>query len=437
MRFYGRKSELSDLNNSYRLSAENSQMVVVTGRRRVGKTRLIQKFVEDKSVIYFVVSRKDEHLLCEEFVDIVQKQTNVKFFGKIEKFHDFFEFLLENFKDKNFVIVFDEIQEFKYINSSVYSEIQKLWDIYKDSASLQLIFSGSVYSMMKDIFENSKEPLFGRASLKINLNPFDIKTLQDIYLSNLDKLDKFDFFVFYAITGGVPKYVEYFVDRKIFSFDAIINEIFRENSFFAEEGKSTLIEEFGKEYTTYFSILSLIASSKTSRSEIESILEKDVGGFLQRLEKDFCIIKKIKPVFSKPNSRIQKYSIEDNFLSFWFRFIYKYNSAVEIGNYEYLKDVVRRDFNSYAGKILEKYFRAKLTMERSFNIIGNYWEKGNRNEIDIVGVNDYEKLILFAEVKMDSQKASLDELKEKSQKIIKKFNDYKVEYRIFSLDDMF
>jgi len=334
VRFYGRKSELSDLNRLYRLSAENSQMAVVTGRRRIGKTRLIQKFVEDKSAIYFVVSRKDEHLLCEEFVDIVQKQTNVKFFGKIERFHDFFEFLLENFKDKDFVIVFDEIQEFKYINPSVYSEIQKLWDMYKDSASLQLIFSGSVYSMMKDIFENSKEPLFGRASLKINLNPFDLKTLQDIYLSNVDKADKFDFFAFYAITGGVPKYVEYFVDRKIFSFDALINEIFRENSFFAEEGKSTLIEEFGKEYTTYFSILSLIASSKTSRSEIESILEKDVGGFLQRLEKDFCIIKKIKPVFSKPNSRVQKYAIEDNFLSFWFRFIYKYNSAVEIGNYE-------------------------------------------------------------------------------------------------------
>jgi len=76
-------------------------------------------------------------------------------------------------------------------------------------------------------------------------------------------------------------------------------------------------------------------------------------------------------------------------------------------------------------------------MERSFNIIGNYWEKGNRNEIDIVGVNDYEKLLLFAEVNLDLKKASLDELKEKSQKIIRKFNYYKVEYRIFSLDDMF
>lgn len=104
------------------------------------------------------------------------------------------------------------------------------------------------------------------------------------------------------------------------------------NSLFIEEGKNLLIEEFGKDYGIYFSILSLIASGKTSRPAIESILETTVGGYLDRLENDFGLIKKIRPVLAKPNSRMVKYSVEDNFLNFWFRFIFKHRSAIEIGN---------------------------------------------------------------------------------------------------------
>ncbi len=96
----------------------------------------------------------------------------------------------------------------------------------------------------------------------------------------------------------------------------MINEIFRVNSFWLDEGKNLLIEEFGREYTTYFSILSLLASGKTSRSEIESILEKNIGGYLERLQDHYELIKPLKPVFAKPGSRVQKYFIEDNFLNF-------------------------------------------------------------------------------------------------------------------------
>jgi hypothetical protein len=117
-------------------------------------------------------------------------------------------------------------------------------------------------------------------------------------------------------------------------------------------------------------------------------MEIQTGGFLDRLEKDFGLIKKVRPIFSKPNSRKLKYAIEDNFLNFWFRFIYKYRSAVEMGNLDYLKEIISRDYTTYSGKILEKYFTERLKAEKKYNIIGPYWDGKNQNEIDIVAINE-------------------------------------------------
>jgi AAA+ ATPase superfamily predicted ATPase len=165
-------------------------------------------------------------------------------------------------------------------------------------------------------------------------------------------------------------------------------------------------------------------------------MEIQTGGFLDRLENEYGLIKKVRPVLAKPNSRSVKYTVEDNFLSFWFRFIYKYRSTVEAGNLEYLKDIILRDYNTYSGKILEKYFIDKLKSEKKYNLIGTYWEKQNQNEIDIVAINDTENKVLFAEVKRNSKKISIEKLKEKSENLVKQYKDYKVEYKAYSLDDM-
>ena len=216
----------------------------------------------------------------------------------------------------------------------------------------------------------------------------------------------------------------------------MLHEIFRENSLLLDEGMNLLVEEFGKDYTTYFSILSLIACSKTSRSEIESILGKNTGGYLERLENDYRIIQKVKPVLAKPGGKIQKYFINDNFLGFWFRFIYKNRAALEIGNYTYARSIAERDFESFSGPYLEKYFREKLALTGEYSLIGRYWEKGNQNEIDIVAVNDVDKKILIAEVKRNKSKISLANLEFKSGKILHAFHQYTFEYASLSMDDM-
>lgn len=434
MKFYNREKELLNLKNIEKLSKESSKMTVIVGRRRIGKTTLIKKAYPTK--VYLFVSKKDEALLCDEFINIIQKSLDIKIFGEFTKFNMLFEYMMELSKDRSFTLVIDEFQEFLHINSSIYSDMQNIWDEYKDKTKLNLVLSGSIYSLMKKIFEDKKEPLFGRADNKINIKAFSVNTLKEILSQNYPKFLNADLLSFYMLTGGVAKYVEIFVDREAYTLDKQLDLIFDEYSLFLEEGKNLLIEEFGKQFSTYFSILSLIASSKTSRSQIESILGKNIGGYLDRLENEYTIIKKVKPIFAKEGSRTIKYEIIDNFFNFWFRFIYKYKSTIEIENYEYVKDIIKRDFSTYSGKFLEKYFIQKLMLSNDFSNIGTYWEKANQNEIDIVAINDDTKTLFIAEVKINPKKIDMDILKEKSQKLIAKYKNYEVQYKGYSLEDM-
>lgn len=436
MKFYNREQELQLLEETRIRSVQSSKMTVIVGRRRIGKTSLAMKACTSQRFLYFFVARKDEGLLCYEFIEEVQAGLGQLVLGEYRSFSRLFEYLLLQSQKEPFTLIIDEFQEFMQINASVYSEMQKLWDRYKDSSHIHLILSGSVYSLMKKIFENAKEPLFGRADERIHLKPFNIDVLRQVMLDGHPEYLNRDLLAFYTLTGGVAKYVELFADKNRFTLRQMLNEIFRENSLLLDEGRNLLVEEFGKEYATYFSILSLIASSKTSRTEIESILQKNIGGYLDRLENDYQVIRSVRPVLAKPGGRIQKYFIDDNLLAFWFRFIYKYRSAIEIGNYGYVRGIVDRDFETVSGIYLEKYFREKLALTFKFSEIGRYWERQNDNEVDIVALNHAEKKALIAEVKLNADRISIPRLKAASERLTAVLRGYDIEYRGFSIADM-
>ncbi|MEA2016865.1 MAG: DUF234 domain-containing protein [Campylobacterota bacterium] len=435
MKFYNRKKELAILAKADKLKEKKSIMTMIIGRRRVGKTTLALQNYSQDPVLYFFISKKSENLLCEEFIDEISNKLEVKVFGKLNKFEELFEYILELSKTKKFTLIIDEFQEFFKINSSIYSSMQKHWDLAKDSTTLHLITCGSVYSLMKKIYEDNSEPLFGRFDFKIDLKPLKVSVLKEILEDN-NSYNKENLLDFYLLTGGVAKYIELFTLYESFDLNLMIDTIVEPNSLFLDEGKNRLVEEFGKEYGTYFSILSLIASSKTSKSAIESILERNISGHLARLEHDYNIIKSIKPIGAKINSKIQKYEIVDNFLAFWFRFIFKYQSLIEAENFDRLKDIIYRDISTFKGKFLEKLFTEQIKEKQIYTTIGSYWERNNQNEIDIVAVDDIEKKLLICEVKLQEKRLNYDELVVKSQKLIQKYKGYSVEYRLLSLNDV-
>ncbi len=435
MKFYNRTSEIATLRQIEARSATSAQMTTMVGRRRVGKTTLLKNAFTTTPVLYFFVAKKNELLLCEEFARETEEKLHIPL-GNFNRFAHLFKALMQLSERTNFTLVIDEFQEFSSINSGLFSDMQNIWDSHKEQSRINLILCGSIYSLMKRIFENSKEPLFGRVTHKMVLKPFTITTLKDILREHSPSFTNEDLLAFFMITGGVAKYIEQLIIRQAFTKETILNTIFSEDSFFLDEGRDVLITEFGKDYGNYFSVLSLIASSKTDRSAIESILNTSVGGYLDKLEKEYGIITRIRPFLSKEGSRNNKYRIEDNFLNFWFRFIYKYRSAVEISNLQYVRDIVERDFSAYSGIILEKYFRTHMIESKQYSGIQGYWDNKSENEIDIIGFNEMDKRITFCEVKRNPERINIDLLKTKATIISKKFPDYKKEYKALSISDM-
>lgn len=436
MKFYDRKEELAYLEKQEKKSQRAAQMTLVIGRRRIGKTSLLKKSIEGKKALYFFIAKKSETLLVQEFSDLIKSSLSIQWYGQLQSFKEIFSLLMDHACKEPFTLILDEFQEFFYINPSIFSEMQDVWDSKKSESKINLIICGSIYSIMKRIFEDQREPLFGRITGKIHLQAFSTDTIKEIMADYVPTFSPQDLLAFYTITGGVAKYIETFILAHAFNVDDMLEELFQSNSTLLEEGKFVLIEEFGREYQTYFSILSLIASSKTSRPEIESILNMSIGAYLERLEKEFGIIKRIIPFQAKQGSRQIKYRIEDNFLNFWFRYIYKHRSMVELENFELLKTLVKKDFSTFAGHSLEKYFFLQFKESKRYSALGNYWEKGNQNELDLVAINEINRKLVIAEVKLNPDKYNENKLVEKSVNLRNSFPGYEISYQCLSLADM-
>lgn len=434
MKFYNREKELFELGKLWEQADEAGKLAVITGRRRVGKTLLVTEFCKNLSFFYFFIEKKPEVLLCEDFLPLLKEKFPFPIIGEIKNFKDLFRILLEYSKKEKIIVVIDEFQEFYNINPSVYSEIQNLWDLYKRESKMLFIAVGSIYSLMYKIFEDRKEPLFGRADRTLKLSSFTIKTL--IHVLNDYKISKIqDVFDFYVLTGSVPKYLDILMTNEVRSKSEILTFMLNEFSPFLAEGKNFLIEEFGKEYGTYFAILELLSVGKTSRPEIESILERDVGGYMEKLEENYHLIYRILLFDEKPASRLLKFAIKDPFLNFWFRFFYRNRSAIELKNFNYIINIIDRDYSTYCGKFLERFFIELIAQHKKYNRIGTYWESKNLNEIDIVAANDLEKKLFIAEVKMNPKKFNLYELQMKAQNLVRRYGDYQIEWAGLSLQD--
>jgi AAA+ ATPase superfamily predicted ATPase len=439
MKFYNRLSEIKLLRAIELKSSTNAQFTVITGRRRIGKTQLILKALEEETILYFFVAKKSETLLCKDFQRELYEKLKIPILGEIQSFSQLFEYIMELSNSQKITLVIDEFQEFFSINSSIYSDIQKVWDLNHTTSKLNLIVSGSVFSLMHKIFQNNKEPLFGRAQHYIHLKAFDTKTLKTILSDYNPGYKADDLLALYSFTGGVAKYVQLLMDNNAYNKAKMIAYVTAENSIFINEGKNMLIEEFGKDYAIYFSILSSIANGKNSRNEIENSLNKEIGGYLTKMENDYYLIKKATPIFKQSKTKQVRYMLEDNFLTFWFRFIYKYSHMIEIGAYQQLKKVIERDYDTFTGIMLEKYFKTQAMETEAFTNIGSYWDRKGEIEIDFIAVNELEKKILVAEIKRNIQKIKLSSLQLKMGQLLAlypKISENEIEYLAWGLEDM-
>ena len=399
MRFFDRTEEIASLKEILELSKSNAQFTVVTGRRRIGKTSLVWKAYANEPILYFFVARKAESDLCTDYLQEIEAKLGIPTMGRVERFTEIFEYLMKLSIERPLTLFIDEFQEFFKVNKSVYSDMQRIWDIYHTKAHVNLIVCGSIFSMMTKIFKDKKEPLYNRQTRFMSVKPFTPTVLKEIMAEYHPGYTSEDLLALYSFTGGVAKYVQLLIDAGATTKTKMINHIIKADSVFLSEGKSILIEEFGKDYGIYFSILSAIARGKTLRSEIEQVVGREIGGYLTKLENEYEVITKKQPIFEKSSTKNVRYTIEDNFFTFWFRFIYKYNYMLEIENYDAVKTIISRDYETFSGKMLERYFKHVLMESKAYTRIGSWWDRTGESEIDIVAENELNGEAVFIEVK--------------------------------------
>jgi AAA+ ATPase superfamily predicted ATPase len=441
MRFFDRETEFEKLREIEELSHEVAQFTIITGRRRIGKTAMVKKYYENSTILYFFVARKAETELCEIFIDEIRTKLNIPMLeGKGMTFATIFKFIMELSQTKHITLFIDEFQDFYRINSSIYSDMQNIWDSYKNKAQINLIVAGSVNTLMNKIFKDKKEPLFGRQTNTINVRPFKPLVLKQIMSEYCPDYKNSDLLALYTLTGGVAKYVELFIDRKKFTERTMLDMFFERDSYFLQEGKNMLVDEFGKDYGIYFSILTLIAQGRNTRSEIESILNiKELSGYLKNLNEEYGLIKKMQPIYEKSTNKNVHYSINDQFLSFWFRFVYKYTHIIEAEGNDKLKAIAKRDFNTVSGKALESYFIDVLKESGIYTRLGYWHDRKGENEIDIIAEDEVDNKIEFIEIKRQYKNFDREILEAKSQTFLKAigtFKDYEITYRGLSIEDM-
>lgn len=436
MKFYDREQEMEALRKIEALSEHDAQMTVITGRRRIGKTTLIKKAFTRIPFVYFFVGKKSETLLCGELVEIIRESLGEEL-GVFSDFSRLLKAIMGISKHRNFTLVLDEFQNLSHTRGSIYSDIQNVWDDNKEESKINLVVCGSIYSKMKKIFDDKDEPLYGRATARFKVRPFSISTVKEIMRDSKPDYTNEDLLAMYMITGGVAKYVEQLVTRGALTKDEIIRDALSVGSYFLDEGQEMLRDEFGKDYGNYFSILSALATGETSRGEIKSYTGVEAGGYLDKLENDYGIIARRRPYLAGEKSKNVEYSISDNFLNFWFRFIYRYRSAVEVGNLEWIKDKVMADYETYSGLVLERYFRQLYAETGKYNLVTNYWKKKDgKDEIDIIAVNEADKELVIGEIKRNPEKIDLTELTEKAQGIVLHHKRWDIRYVGLSLKDM-
>ncbi len=444
MKFYNREQELELLAHTRDAAFNNhSQMTALTGRRRIGKTKLILKSCENTPTVYLFVRRSNEATLCSQFAETASRSLNTYIPSEITSFVSLFETLMTVGRNLSFNLVIDEFQEFFYINPSVYSGMQDVWDRYKDTTHVNFIASGSVYTLMHKIFMQYKEPLYGRCDSVVKLKSFPTAVLKQILSDYHPNYTNDDLLALYTLTGGVPKYIELLLDKECFTMQKMIDSVIQENSIFLEEGNVLLIQEFGKKYGNYYAILSAIASGKNTASEIsESIGNASVGGLLQRLEEDYEVIAKKRPILAKEGTQSVRYEITDNFLRFWFRYIIKYQDFVQTGLFSKLAEIVKADYPTYSGSTLERYFREQLKEKQMYKNIGSWWEtsKGkdvDQNEIDIVAISTESPKVFIAEVKRQHKNFKPELFQQKVEVIrTKLFFKDEIETACLTLEDM-
>ncbi len=430
--FFDRLNELNLLKEKYE-KMKSGEMLVVYGRRRVGKTELIKEFMKSldrEKRLYFYVDLVSEKQVLDSFSSSIQEQLGETF--RFESFESVFKYLEEKSSKGKFLLVIDEFQRFLDIAPGFITQLQNQWDSGLKNNRLMIILVGSSIGMIQKITESRAGALYGRVS-KVKISPFRYADFR-LMFRDIEETQKI---IRYAVFGGTPYYLSKTKDIHDVS-QAILDLVLKKGGELYEEPKNLLEYENVRVHATYNSILYSIASGKEILNEIGGFVKipaTTITAYLRRLDDLLDLVGKRDPIFGK--ERLGRYAIRDNFFKFWYKFVFPNQTAINLGNVKLVYDNIKQNLNSYIGRIFEDVVKELLILyqnkkiknaEINFEDIGSWWDR-NGNEIDIVAYNKKEKKILVGEVKWTNEPVDIDVLNELIRK--SKFLNFEGKYQYF------
>lgn len=422
MDFIGREKEIALLDAEFN---KGHSLVIIKGRRRVGKSRLIEEFVRNKEHIYYETDNETKQSILSSLSKTVTGGLNVKF----DSWSDALRYYVSNHPGKK-VIAIDEFQYAVKADPDIRIELQSLWDTYLSKNEVMLILCGSSLTSMNNLAGDLKSPLYGRNSLDLTVFPLPFRTtVSGDYRKSVER---------YAVTGGVPYYMSLMSDGN--PIDDVIRLTMDIGSPLLNEGEYLLGLEF-RNLSSYNTYLKTIANGHRTMDKITGAVQAQSDEILPYLKKliEIGILERIVPVTEKrpEKSRNGQYVISDNFLSLWFRFVYPYrNSIVRMENDSAVEDLrdhfidahVAFVFENVCREELKRYLRERGTAAE----YGKYWGNG---EIDLIALDRKHSVAYVCECKYRSRPIGMSELNSLVRKAdtVRELDNYSIQYCLFSV----
>ena len=436
-KFIGRQSEMKVLDREF---SRESGFVVIYGRRRVGKTTLIKEFIKNKNAMYFLATEEMENGNIKRLAKTLGEYTGQSYLknANFSDWEDLFKIFTAYKPDVKKVLVIDEFQYLVSVNSAFATIFQRIWDEILKDKNVMVILCGSLISMMTTHVLSYSSPLYGRRTAQIRLSPLKFS---EILKTNFKK--SFEELVeSYSITGGVPKYFDFF-DNDESLMGNVEKKVHSKIGFLYEE-PVFLLEKEVKELVSYFSIMKNIAAGNHKISQLAGVLElpsNALSPYLKTLM-DMDLVEKRIPVTEKQPEKSRKglYFINDHFIEFWFRFVHAYKGELELDNIEYVLGKIKKSFiENHVSFVYEDICRDLISMlcrEGKIDFIpskiGSYWS--SNIEIDVMALDEERQKVLIGECKYLNQPVDADvlfELKEKAERITE-ISHYDKIFAIFS-----
>ena len=408
--FLYRKKEINLLSEDF--DKPNSSLSFIFGRREVGKTSLINEYAKDKEVLYLSAFETMSSLLIKKLKESIDTFFNIKTSEKIESFDELFNYLSLKKVENKIVIVFEDIQELLKIDKDFLVNLNNYWNKYLKNMNIQFIITSSV---LPNNFESLQ--IARRVDNTIRLKSLSFNIIKEI-LPNISKDDEMKVF---ASFGTNPKYLNLYNSQMDFSHN-LINSFLNHNSFLYNEGMNLIKKDLG-DAVTYCSILYAISMGNKKIGDIAYFLNLKSSYLTRYMQKlvDLMIVNKITPINQNPlKSKFGRYEIDDNFLNFWFCYIYPNSNSINSSNYnniyinikkDFIKRLVSSSYKKYVAEIAEQ------DVEKFFDYtpkkVGSWWNNKDL-EIDFIGYDS--KTITFIDCKLNRNNNPENDYKELEKK---------------------